>query len=402
MKKFLLPLGICLAGITTVAVLVVAKPKPVPQPPPGDPALVQVEVTPLQPQPTALAVTVSGTVTPKREITVIAQVSGEVTAVGSGFVDGGFFASDEELMRIDDADYQAALLQAQARVAEAQQAVAEEQGLGRQAQREWRDLGDESANELFMRKPQLAAAKARLASAQAELNVAQLNLERTHIHVPYAGRVKETLVDLGQYVSAGTALATVYDSAIVEVRLPLTEQQASLIDLPFATPHTETSKPEVTITGTVAGQTHQWTGHLVRTQAFVDADTRMYTAVVEVADPFAQTVPLLPGLFVEARIDGRSLEGVSVLPRRALFKRDKLLTLDDDNAIVESSVSVLHKSDEHIWVRSDLPGNTLVSLEKQSLTPVGVAVDPRPSNAAEPPVTDSDVSVDVAANSVGE
>lgn len=383
MKKFALPLAIVVAGVLTISVLVVAKPKPVPQPAPEAPANVQVNVVEIRPDTLQLAVTAQGTVTPRREISLVAQVSGQVVSVEDHFVDGGFFAADERLIQIDDRDYQAALLAASSRLAAAEQRLAEEEGLSRQARREWRDLGDDSANDLFMRKPQLAAAKANLAAAKADLEVAQLNLERTRISVPYPGRLKETQVDLGQYVSAGTTLATAYDSSVVEVRLPLTEQQAALIDLPFARSTAANHRPEVTVIGTVAGHTQRWQGKLVRTDAYVDRDTRMYYAVVEVPEPFAQQVPLLPGLFVEALIEGRALNNVVKLPRAALYKRDKLLSLNDDNAIVETPVNVLQKSEEYVWVQGDFVAGTQVTLEKQSLTPVGMIVDPQRPLPAE-------------------
>ncbi|MDO3386364.1 efflux RND transporter periplasmic adaptor subunit [Gilvimarinus sp. SDUM040013] len=388
MKKFVLPIVIAVVGVVTISMLVVAKPKPTPRPAPGEPANVQVDVTPATPNTENLAVTAQGTVTPKREINLVAQVSGQVVKVENSFTDGGFFDTQELLIQIDDRDYRAALLSAQSRLAEAEQRLAQEEGVSRQAKREWRDLGDESANDLFMRKPQLAAASAALAAAKADLEVASLNLERTRITVPFAGRVKETMVDLGQYVSVGTQLATVYDSSVVEVRVPLTEQQAALIDLPLIQSISVDQRPEVIVRGVVAGHETQWLGHLVRTDAFVDTQSRMYNAVVEVVDPFAAETPLLPGLFVEVLINGKAIDNVVKLPRSALFKRNQLLTLNGDNEIEQTQVRVLRKNADYVWVKGDLAADTLVSLEKQSLTPIGSVVDPlvddKPTDSAAP------------------
>lgn len=380
MKKFVLPLGITLAGLLVIAVLVIANPKPTPHPPAGEPANVQINVVAAEPRTLQLAVTAQGTVIPKREIHLVAQVSGQVVKVETNFTEGGFFSNGELLIQIDDRDYQAALLSAKARLADSEQRLAQEQGLSRQAKREWRDLGDANANDLFMRKPQLAAASASIESAKADVDVARLNLERTRITVPFSGRIKEKMVDLGQFVTAGTQLATVYDSAAVEIRLPLTEQQAALVNLPFtqATPIKELSS--VTVRGVVAGDAHEWQGVLARTDAFVDANTRMYNAVIEVVDPFSQPTPLLPGLFVEAVIEGKELDNVIKLPRSALYKRNQLLTLSEKNEVELTQVKVLRKEEDFVWIQSDMPNNTLVSLEKQSLTPVGTIVEPTLAN----------------------
>src|SRR5690606_16644452 len=99
---------------------------------------------------------------------------------------------------------------------------------------------------------------------------------------------------------------------------------AALINLPFAQAVAIEDRPKVRVRGVVAGEQHEWQGVLARTAAFVDTDTRMYNAVIEVAEPFAQAMPLLPGLFVEAEIGGKELDNVVQLPRSALYKRSQL------------------------------------------------------------------------------
>lgn len=398
LKKLLLPAIIAAIGITAMALLVIAQPKPVPRAVEEEPARIQVTVMPAKHQALHLAVEAQGIVRPKREIDLVAQVSGQVVEVDPAFVDGGFFDAEQPLLRIDEREYRAALSSARSRVADAEQRLAEERGRSLQAEREWRDLGNQSANDLFLRKPQMASARANLESARGDLEVAELNLERTRIRVPFKGRVRQTRANLGQYVTAGTPLATVYDSTLVEVRLPLTESQAALVDLPLTPGATE--PVPVTLTGSVAGESHQWQGVLARTDAFVDADSRLYYAVVEVADPFSigsigsidsveqasdePGAPLLPGLFVSAEIQGKRLDGVLKLPRAALFERDQLLTLDEENSISQQKVQVLRRSETHVWIRTNIAEDTLISLDKHSLTPAGTSVEPRFSDGTIP------------------
>lgn len=392
-NKILTPLLIAAVGIVVVAALVVARPKPAPSPAEASVSNVKVAVVPVKRQALRLSVAAQGTVHPKREIELVTQVSGQVVAVEAGFVDGGFFDASERLVQIDDRDYKAAVLVANAQLAQARQRLAEEEGLSRQAKREWRDLGNQNANDLFMRKPQLAAATANLASAEGGLSIAELNLERTRITVPFDGRVKEIHVDLGQFVVKGTSLATVYDSTMVEVRLPLTEKQAALVDLPFVQANDQESLdalPKVILIGSIAGTEYQWQGVLARTDAFVDAHSRMYYAVVEVSNPFlsdnrssGHKAPLLPGLFVEAEIEGKYLDNVIELPRSALYERDKLVILGDDNKTSLHTVKVLRRTEDRVWVQAPIPSETLVVTEKQSLTPIGTLVEPLMTDSAE-------------------
>ena len=370
-----LPAGIFVAGSIALSVVVFAKPKPEMRPPSADTALVSVDVVKAAPQSLSLTVTAQGTVVPRREIDIVAQVSGQVVSVGPSFVDGGFFEEKDRLLQLDTRDYEVAVLSAEARLADARRRLAEEQGASRQAKREWRDLGNQNANDLFNRKPQLASAEAALTYAEADLAHAKLNLSRTQVIAPYAaGRIKQTSVDLGQYVTAGSRLATVYDSSVVEVRVPLTEQQASLIDLPFSNDSLSV-KPQVVVTGSVAGRLQSWQGVVARTDAFVDPDTRMYFAIVEVENPFVGA-PLLPGLFVSVEIAGRALERVLVLPREAVFERNKIYALDAENVVNVHVVNVLRRTADAVWLTAEVPDNALIALEKQSLILPGATVAP--------------------------
>ena len=132
--------------------LLVGKPGPQPQALPElTPPLVDVMVA--VPAGRSLSVETQGTVRPLREIKLVSQVGGRVEAVSPRFAEGGFFAAQALLVKVEDTDYQFVIARAESQVAAARQRVAEEQGRALQARREWRDLGSEQANALFLRKP---------------------------------------------------------------------------------------------------------------------------------------------------------------------------------------------------------------------------------------------------------
>ena len=67
---------------------------------------------------------------------------------------------------------------------------AEERARTERAELDWERLGNEGdPTDLVLRLPQMRQAEANLASAQARVKAAQLNLERTKIVAPYAGRI---------------------------------------------------------------------------------------------------------------------------------------------------------------------------------------------------------------------
>jgi multidrug efflux pump subunit AcrA (membrane-fusion protein) len=209
-KRVPIVVWVLVIGLTAIAATIVLRPTPQPRPV-KEVHLQEVKVVLANPHTQAVNVNTQGNVEPRRQIDVISQVAGTIVQVSPQFASGGFFAKGSELVQIDPRDYQVALARANAALLEAEKLVAGERGLARQAAREWRDLGNGDANDLFLRKPQLAAAEAQVAAAKAERDHARLNVERTQITLPFAGRVRNTWVDLGQFVGMGTKIATVYD-----------------------------------------------------------------------------------------------------------------------------------------------------------------------------------------------
>lgn len=376
MKKRLIPVLILTVGVAAVAAVVLFSPRPQPVPQ-EQPAPLEVPVLLADPQTHRLAVTSQGTLQPKRAIESVAQVAGQVVDVADNFADGAVIQAGDFLLQIDQRDYRHALARAEAGVAQAAEALASERGRALQAKREWRDLGDDAANELFLRKPQLAAAEANLAAARAERDQAQLNLDRTRITAPFTGRIEETLVDLGQYVSPGTPLATLYDASVAEVHLPLTSQQAGLLNLPLQhTPIPPQQQPDVALHGDWLGRLSTWHGKLVRVQARVDETSRFYYVVAEVtADSTTQPLPI--GVFVEASIASRPLENLVTLPASALLKRREVYIVNHENRVEPRQVELVKASPERVWLRGDLPAGTPVMVGKQSLVTAGAEVTPQ-------------------------
>lgn len=298
-----------------------------------------------------LSVFSQGEVRPFTEIDLVPQVSGKIVWVAPRFAGGGIFAKDEPLIRIEDADYRFAVVSAQAQVAQARQVYEREKAEAELARREWEELGEGEASPLTLRVPQLAEALAALNAAQAELDNAELNLDRTVLRAPFPGRVRTKQADIGQYVTPGQALGRIFSTEKVEVRLPLSDHEFGLLNLPFAFDEREDFEgPPVHITATVAGRPHEWRGRIVRTDAAVDSQTRTLFAITEVEDPYGagadDGMPLAVGLFVSAQIEGRALEDAIVLPRAALRGKNTVYVVDEDNKLRVRQVAVVYTNPE--------------------------------------------------------
>ena len=215
----------------------------------------------------------------------------------------------------------------------------------------------------------------------ADLSAARLDLERTSIKAPFNGRVSAKEVDEGQYVAPGTPVAAFYGTDVAQVRLPLTDRQVALVDLPLSyddTPPDRSGGAEVLLRARFAGQMWEWRGRIVRTDATIDVDSRLVYAVAEVQQPFAREPgsdrpPLSPGLFVDATISGRQMPAVSVLPRSALRSDGSVMVVDAGGKARPRQVQVLKSSSREVWLQG-LDNGAQVIVQDGGLAVAGMEV----------------------------
>ncbi len=288
-----------------------------------------------------------GEVRSRTQVDLVSQVSGRVVEVSPEFIEGGRVEPGVPLLRVEDTDYQLALDQARARVAEAELAVEQALADADVARKQLRNEPD--ASDLALKKPQLTQARARLVAARSDLAQAQLNLERTRFSLPFYGRVMSTNVDRGQYIAPGTVLGRVFGTEKVEVRLPLDNAQLASLGLPIGYVAGPGGGPPVRFSTEVAGRVQHWRGHLVRVDAAVDPDTRMLYATAELEDPYganvsAEGMPMAVGLFVDALIQGRRVENAITLPRPALRAGQIVYLINAEGLLEVRRVQVAHST----------------------------------------------------------
>ena len=322
------------------------------------------------PQTLQLRVSSQGTVMPRTETVLVPEVAGRVVAISPSLVRGGFFGLGDVLLTIDPRDYELALAQTRAEVAQAEHRLAREFAEAQVARREWRALGRGEPSPLTSRALHVAEAKAALASAKAMMGQAAYNLARTKIHAPFAGRVRDKHVDLGQYVAPGSVIATIYAVDAVEIRLPIPDDELAYLDvsLRYRGEDVESqSGPAVRVWVTFAGRVHEWNGRIVRTEGEIDRKTRVVYVVVRVDDPYSRgkdpdRPPLAVGMFVEAEIVGKNVEDVVVLPRAAMRGLNQVLIIDDEQRLRFRRVEILRADREQVVLRNGLTAGEWVSV----------------------------------------
>jgi RND family efflux transporter MFP subunit len=381
--KTLLPLLLLTAGIGGAWWLIATAPKGERKAP--ELIIPLVEVMELQLQNYSVTLKSQGTVSPRTQSTLVAEVSGKITEVTDKLREGGFFEPDDLLVTIDPRDYENAVTIAQAELTQQKVSFNQELARSHQADEDWKRLGNGSkASDLVLRKPQLSSSRAAVSAAKARLKRAQIDLERTRIKAPYAGRVLEKKVDIGQYLRSGEVLASIYAIDYVEIKLPLTAAQLEQLRLPEhyrGEQPNEKANPSVTLISHSGSKEHHWQGQIVRSSATIDTSSRQQFVVAQVDNPYAHDEnnrpPLKIGSFVEAKISGKTFTDVFVIPRAALHEgRDILLAVD--GKLKRQPVNILWSQGNEVVVRGLQPGSQLI------ITPPAYAVDDSPISIKKP------------------
>ena len=384
------------------------------------PVLPVVEVFEVQPVDYQVNVQSQGTVMPHTQSTLVSEVAGRIVEIAPHFRSGGFFDLDEVLMSIDPAEYQLALANIEASLAGVRARLAELATTAENLQKsqlidsQHLDLADrkfrrhsklrkqgtvaqsvleQSEREYLLRKAslqslqnslQLIPAQRRVLQAEMKLKQAQrdsarLDLARSRVAAPYTGRVLEKQVDIGQSVTKGTVLATLYAIGSVEIRLPITDRKAAFLTLPERhNNEAMAEQPVVKLSSTVGDRHYQWQGRIVRTEGAIDIRTRQQFLIALVDDPYSNSSdggPVLKiGQFVEAEIPGQMLNGVFILPRQAVRAGNEVLVITPDNRIQRRQLDLVWGDKEVVVVRDGLTAGERIALTALPYAPDGAQV----------------------------
>jgi len=191
----------------------------------------------------ATAVTANGYVVARTRASVSAKVAGRLAYLAVS--EGSYVRQGEVIARLENADYQAQVSQAEANVASARAQLIEAEADRDQLQREARRLQDIRARNAQLVSPQdvdaaesraaqadarARSAQARIEAAEAGLRFAQASLENTLVRAPFTGTVLRKEAEVGEVVAPSVgggltrgAVVTMADLATLEVEVDVNE-----------------------------------------------------------------------------------------------------------------------------------------------------------------------------------
>ncbi len=378
------------------------------------------EVIRIEKQDVQLSVNSYGVVEPKYKAEVVSEVVGSVNYISPDFAVGQFVSKGDLLARLDDSDYHADLAQAEASLAQAQAKLKEEIARGKVAKKTLRDVSPNKKTALGLREPQRKQEEANVKFAKAGVERAKRNLAKTEIRAPFDALVKMKNINMGSYLPQGKLIGELYGTETAEIRLPITPNSISYLDLNRLDSRKLNIEAQYGDT-----QINHWAAKLVRNEGIIDKDNRMIYLIAEVDDPYNLKSPLgkssiksisslstsspslsLPvlqfGTFVTTTIQGKKVKDVIKLPRHVV-RSEQVIVVDSQNKTQTRQVNVVRSDNENAYViggledgefvsliRSDslIDGTEVKTVMSQSYTPEIaplMAAEPKVVNAGESP-----------------
>lgn len=344
--------------------------------------VIAVETMTINPREYQVMVSSFGRIEPRTQGHLVTQVSGQIIEVSPNFRDGGFFEKGDVLVKIDPRDYEIQVDIAEAELANAKVNYAEQQVLADQAVNDRKTLRNKGISTDFaLNIPQLAAAKAQIGAAKAKLQKAKLDVERTQIRAPYAGRILSKNVDIGEVVSANFDLASLYATDLVEVNLPIKNSELPFINLPEPSETDgggDKTQAGVKIINKLGESEQSWPAVLVQAAGAIDEQSQQLNVTARIDHPYASSAatrrPLKIGQYVTAEIEGKTIADAIVIPNAAIYQ-GSYVYLYQDGLLQRRDIEIAWQNGSEAMIKQGI-----VAGEQLVLTPLGRVSSGTPVN----------------------
>ena len=295
-------------------------------------------VTAIQPEIGAYTISIpaTGSFAVTAYVDLIAQVGGRVLSVTPQFKPGASFTSNQLLLRIDPADFELRLQQAEADLANATANLLLQEAQSDAAIKNYAILNKQTkVPDLVARRPQIAQAKAQIEAAAAKVELAKLELSRTRFALPFNGRVTRIDASIGQMIATGKSFGRAFAEDSLELVIPLSVNDLRAIE------------PAIGRRVSVTHANGIVTGQIERVSAELDTKSRFARVYV----PLGGSPTLQPGDFVDVDIEGPAHRDALLLPESVFAEADQIWFVRD-NILQSFTPQVLGRLDGNVMVTS--------------------------------------------------
>lgn len=206
---------------------------------------------------------------------------------------------------------------------------------------------------------------ARLENLRAELGIAREKLSDTHISAPFAGTVRERLVEVGQYVKEQTPVISLATTNPLKLRAEVPERW-----FPYVKPG---AAVEVTVE---AYPGESFPGRVERVARAVNPQSRTVALEAQVANPQER---LRPGLFARARLVTSRTDAIVRVPASAVvsFYGVQKVYAIENGEIRERVVKLGDRFGDTVEVTEGLAAGTWIATSELARIRQGIRVEIR-------------------------
>ena len=331
----------------------------------------------------------TGTVQPVEDVMLSPLVGGQVIRRSPSFVPGGFVKKGDVLLQIDPSDYRNILELRKSELQQRETDLDVEMGRQEVAEQDLQLIGGDSLSgqerSLVLRQPQLNAVKANIKAARAAVDQAELDLARTTIRAPFDAHILSQNVTVGSQVSPGDDLGRLVGSENYWVTLTVPVGKLNWLSFPASEAERGS---EVKIRNTTAWPSDAFrTGYLDKQVGALDDRTRLARVLVKVPDPLAKNTGedkpvLMIGAFVEANLQGKSVEDVIRLDRDYVRNNNQVWVMQDEKLAIKE-VDIVLTDSEYAYISSGLQDGDRVVTTNLSTVAEGLGLRNQTSRSSD-------------------
>lgn len=319
-------------------------------------------------QDTPLTSEFAGQIVGKDEVKVQSKVSGRIV---EKYVQGGqYVEAGQPMYKIDSRQYESAVLQANATLAQSEANLSNAQeDLARYQQL----LGSDAIAQQKVANQQASvnAYNAAAAANAALLRKAQQDLDDTVVYAPISGQLAVDDVAVGTFASAGnTNLVTIGTSDPVYAQFSISETDY-LKFANIAAANGNGVSPDVSITLS-DGTVYPLDGRIVESDRALSQNTGTLTLKALFGNPDGL---LLPGMFARVRLTGEIVPNAILVPQRAvqqLLGKSFVMVVNENGKSEARTVTLGDKVGSYYIVKDGLTAADLVVVEGLSNLREGV------------------------------
>ncbi len=299
----------------------------------------------------------SGQVIDRDEMQVQSKVNGTVV---EKYIKGGQDVVEGQILfKIDDRQYQSAVLQAEANLAKSKTALAKERVNLQRDEELWQENAV-SEQKLVNQRAAVESQKSEVEANEALLQKAKDDLADTIVYAPMSGRLGIDDVPVGTLANAGsTPLATIGIVDPVYVQFAVSEQEYLRIEREEDRP---SSSFKISLT-LADGSKYPYFGEL----AEYDRTMGNATGTLTIRTIFRNPERLLvPGMYARVEITGITMPNAMLVPERALQQllgETLVIVAQSDNKSAVRKIELGEKIGSYYVVKSGLKADDWIVVE---------------------------------------